>query len=105
MGEPVNVNKDTFSEEVLGSDKSVIVDFWAEWCGPCKMVSPVLEEIAREYDSVKVCKVDVDEEQELASRFGVMSIPTIIHFENGEQDGKVIGYQPKESLLKQFGIE
>ncbi len=105
MSEPVKIKNGSFEEEVLNSEKPVIVDFWADWCGPCKMIAPLLEEIAEEYeDQVKVCKVNVDQEQELASRFEVMSIPTLLYFEDGEQEAKVIGYQPKESLLKQFNL-
>ncbi|KHD86945.1 thioredoxin [Heyndrickxia ginsengihumi] len=87
----------TFSQEV--SEGLVLTDFWATWCGPCKMIAPVLEELDAELgDKVKIVKVDVDENQETASKFGVMSIPTLILMKNGEQVDKVIGYQPKEAL-------
>ena len=74
----IQVNKDNFQEVVLNSDKPVLVDFWASWCGPCRMVAPVLEEIANERSDVKVCKINVDEEPELAGRYNVMSIPTLL---------------------------
>ena len=106
MSKPIEIDQETFAEEVQESDRPVIVDFWADWCGPCKMVAPILEEIAEEYsDQVKVCKVNVDDEQELASQFEVMSIPTLIYFKDGKEAGKVVGYQPKESLLEEFNIE
>lgn len=104
MANTVNVNDGNFSSEVLNADKPVLVDFWAEWCGPCRMVAPVVEEIAREYDGVKVCKLDVDENQSTAARYGVMSIPTLILFENGQVKNKVSGYMPKAQLVSKLGI-
>ena len=95
----VNVNKDNFEKEVMNSDKPVLIDFWVNWCGPCKMLGPVLEEIAQERDDVKVCKVNVDEEPLLATQFGVMSIPAIFVIKNGEVTNKTIGVQPKQALL------
>ncbi|WP_018664921.1 thioredoxin [Heyndrickxia acidiproducens] len=87
----------TFSQEV--SEGLVLTDFWATWCGPCKMIAPVLEEIDSEMgDQVKIVKVDVDENQETASKYGIMSIPTLVVMKDGQQVDKVIGYQPKEAL-------
>ncbi len=99
------VTDGNFSSEVLGADKPVLVDFWAEWCGPCRMVGPVVEEIAREYQNVKVCKLNVDENQSTPARYGVMSIPTLILFEDGKVKNKVTGYMPKNSLINKLGIE
>ena len=96
----VNVNKDNFEQEVMNSEKPVLIDFWANWCGPCKMLGPVLEEIAQERDDVKVCKVNVDEEPLLATQFGVMSIPAVFIIKNGEVTDKTIGVQPKQALLE-----
>jgi len=96
----VKITKDNFEAEVLQAEKPVLVDFWAVWCGPCQMVGPVLEEISEERSDLIVGKVNVDEEQELAAQFGVMSIPTMILFKNGEAAGKIVGAMPKEEILK-----
>lgn len=93
------ITKDNFENEVLYSDKPVLVDFWAAWCGPCKMLSPVIDEIADERSDIKVGKINVDEQPELASQFAVMSIPTLIVFKNGEIANKAIGVQPKDAIL------
>jgi thioredoxin 1 len=93
----------TFEQEVLQSEGKVIVDFWAEWCGPCHAVAPVLDRIASEHD-VKIVKVNIDEEQELAQRFGVASIPLMILFEGGEPIAQAIGAQPKGSLERSLGL-
>ncbi len=99
------LTSDNFNDEVISSNKPVIVDFWATWCGPCKMIAPVIEEIANEYrDSVKVGKVNVDEEGELAIKFGIVSIPTILLFENGTISATSIGYKTKDQLLREFGL-
>lgn len=99
----VTLTSSNYEEEVVRSDKKVLVDFWASWCGPCRMMSPVVDEIADETEDVKVCKVNVDEEPELAAKFGIMSIPTLLVIENGEVTGKSIGAVPKENVLALLG--
>jgi len=98
------VTEATFDEQVIQSDKPVIVDFWAEWCGPCHAVAPVLDKIVEEHDDLVLVKVNIDEEQELASRYGVMSIPTMILFRDGEPSAAVIGAQPKTAIERALGI-
>ena len=93
------VNKNNFQEEVLNSDKPVLVDFWAPWCGPCRMVLPIIEEIAEENDDMKVVKINVDENPELANQFGVMTIPTLYVFKNGQAVNHRSGAMPKEQIL------
>ena len=106
MVEPVAVSADTFEEEVLNSEVPVVVDFWAEWCAPCRQVAPVMEAIARDYQgSVKVAKVDVDAESSLAGLFGISSIPTIAFFEPGEQPKAVVGAMPREMVESAFGLD
>lgn len=96
----ITITKDNFENEVIQSDKPVILDFWAGWCGPCKMLSPVIDEIAVEAgDRIKVGKINVDEETELASKFRVMSIPTIIAIKDGEVVDKKVGVQPKDAII------
>ena len=102
MGKPTVVTDQTFEQEVLKSGTPVLVDFWATWCGPCRMVAPVLEEIASEKDNVRVAKLDVDANPITAGRFGVRAIPTMILFKNGREAQRLVGYMPKERLLQQI---
>ena len=90
---------ENFEKEVLTSDKPVLVDFWAAWCGPCRMLSPVVDEIAEENPDIRVGKVNVDEQEELAARFGIMSIPTLIAFRGGKAVGQTVGVQSKQAIL------
>jgi thioredoxin 1 len=102
---PSAVTESTFDEEVIQSEKPVIVDFWAEWCGPCHAIAPVLEKIADERSGeVKVVKVNIDEEQGLASRYGIVSIPTVILFKDGQPAASAIGAQPKPALERSLGL-
>lgn len=96
----VKVTKGNFEEEVLKSDKKVLVDFWASWCGPCMMLSPLVDEIASEVSDLKVAKVNVDEENELAEKFNIMSIPCLVVFENGKEVKRSVGFIPKEEIKK-----
>lgn len=95
----ITLTKSNFQEEVLNSSKPVLVDFWASWCGPCRMVSPVVDEIAEERQDIKVGKVNVDEQPELASQFGIMSIPTLMVFKNGKIANQAMGARPKAQIL------
>ena len=95
----ININKNNFQSEVLNSEKKVLLDFWAPWCGPCRMVVPIVEEIADERPDIKVGKINVDEEVELASQFGIMSIPTLVVIEKGKIVNQVMGARPKEAIL------
>lgn len=95
----ISVNKNNFNQEVLNSDKPVLMDFWAPWCGPCRMVVPLVEEIAKERSDIKVVKINVDEEQKLAMQFGVMSIPTLVVMKNRKIVNQVTGARPKAQIL------
>ena len=95
----ININKNNFQREVMDSEQPVLLDFWAPWCGPCRMVAPIVEEIARERKDIKVGKVNVDEQPELASRFGVMSIPTLVVMKDGKIVNQAMGARPKNAIL------
>jgi thioredoxin 1 len=106
MANAIEATETTFDEEVLGSEKPVIVDFWAQWCGPCHMVAPVLDQIVDERGGdVRLVKVNIDEQPGLAQRYGVMSIPTMILFRDGEAVAGTLGAQPKSALEKALGLE
>ena len=96
----IEVNKDNFEEEVLKSDKKVLVDFWADWCGPCKMISPVIDKLAEELEDVKVCKVNVDTEPTISIEYNIMSIPTLLVFENCVEVNRSVGLVSKEEVLE-----
>ena len=96
----ITITKENFEHEVLKADKTVLVDFWASWCGPCRMVSPIVDEIAEENTDIKVGKINVDEQPELAQRYGVMSIPTLIVFRNGQIANQAVGARSKSALLE-----
>ena len=96
----VNITNTNFKEEILDSDKKVLVDFWAPWCGPCRMVSPIVDEIAEENAAVKVAKINIDEQPQLASQYGVMSIPTLLVFENGDVIEKAVGARNTSFILQ-----
>ena len=98
----VTLTEDNFEKEVLKAKETVIVDFYADWCGPCKMQSPILDEIAEENDKVKVCKINVDKEPEITENYNIMSIPTMMIFKNGEKTKEFVGLTPKEKILEEI---
>ncbi len=99
MAEPINVTDSTFETDVLGSDEPVLVDFWATWCGPCRMIAPAVKEIAAEYEGVKVVKLDIDENPMTPGRYGVMSIPTLMIFKEGQVVDRWVGAQSKDAMV------
>lgn len=101
---PIEITEQNFEQEVLKSDIPVLVDFWATWCGPCRMQAPIVDELAEEISSVKFAKLDVDANGRLAQQYGVMNIPTLLVFKNGEVAGSAVGLQSKESLLELLGL-
>jgi thioredoxin 1 len=100
MSKILHITKDNFETEVIKSDKPVLLDFWASWCGPCRMVSPIVDQIADENSSIKVGKINIDEESELAQAFKVMSIPTLVALKDGKVINSSVGVQPKQKILK-----
>ena len=99
----LNITTNNFNAEIMNSDKPVLIDFFATWCGPCKMVSPIVDQIAEENADIKVCKINIDEQSELASAFGVMSIPTPVALKDGKEITRTVGAVPKSNILKMFG--
>lgn len=100
----IKLNSENFNQEIMMHTGVVLVDFYADWCGPCKMVSPIVDEIAEEYESIKVGKINVDESPELAVSFGVVSIPTLVALKDGKELTRIVGYRPKEDILEELGV-
>ena len=99
----ITITKSNFNDEVINSDKPVLLDFWASWCGPCRMIAPIVEEIAEERSDIKVGKINVDDEPELASKFGVMSIPTLVVMKDGQIANQTVGARPKAQIEALLG--
>ncbi len=103
MAQPIHLSDSTFEQEVIKSELPVLIDFWAAWCGPCRMIAPVIDELASEYDGkAKICKLDVDSNQNTAMQFGIRSIPTILIFKGGEVVDTIVGAVPKEQILNKL---
>ena len=100
----LEINKNNFQKEVLESDTPVLLDFWASWCGPCKSLSPIIDEISTEYSEIKVCKVNIDEEQELATQFDIMSVPTLLVIKDGKVVNQSVGLKPKNQILEMLKL-
>ncbi len=104
LGQVMEISSDSFEEDVLESDLPVLVDFWAEWCAPCRMMAPVLEEIGQEMaDKLKVVKLNVDENQDTAQQYGIRSIPTLVLFKDGEEAERLVGFMAKEQIVEKLG--
>ena len=100
----IHITKEIFQQQVMDNPHKVVLDFWATWCGPCRMVAPILEGIAQEHPEITVGKINVDEEMELAVKYGIVSIPTLVAIQNGQTQATAVGYRPKEELEKLLGI-
>ncbi len=103
MAQPIHLTDDTYDEVVLKSDIPVLIDFWATWCGPCRMIAPIIEELAFEYEGkIKVCKLDVDNNQKVAMMYGIRSIPTVVIVKNGEEVDRILGAVPKQHFVERI---
>ncbi len=98
----IKITKENFTEEVVNSTKPILLDFWASWCGPCRMVAPIIDQIAEEYSDIKVGKINVDEQEQLAAQFGIMSIPTLVAIKDGKIIAQSVGVRQKEQILAMF---